>query len=195
MRSLPTPPGTVALNQARASNPRGPWGQLGSDDRRTLRGDLVRNQEDVCVWCQKRIGLETSHIDHILSQDARKDLTFDCGNLAASCNAPNTCGHGRSGKSELPEWVHPYETENLESRFEYAPDGRIRAASGLPEPQTTEATRAANEQLNLNEPVLKERRESQMAMVRSYDGQGFTATQIVSWFPNFPTLTQQVLSS
>ena len=194
MRSLPTPAGTGALSNARASNPYGPWNGLGTDDRRSLRNDLVQNQDKVCVWCQKQIGLDTSHIDHIRSQNSRSDLTFHCGNLAASCNAPNTCGHGRQRKGELPEWVHPYETEDLESNFEYAPDGGIRAASGVLEPRTSEATRAVDEQLNLNERTLKERREKQMAEVRAYSGQGFTVDEVVSFFPSFPILTQQVLS-
>jgi uncharacterized protein (TIGR02646 family) len=194
MRSLLTPTATATLQQLHREYPSGPWNLLDPDASREQRELLILNQSNVCAWCESKIELNVSHSDHILSRSRFPQFTFSIGNLVAACQCSETCGHGRQGKGDLPVWIHPYDTANLEHHFEFDPDGGIRPALKETDPRTPEAAHAINLQLNLNQRTLKERREAQMAMINSYVGQDLTPDDIASFFTSFPTLTRQLLS-
>ena len=193
MRTLSVPTACAGLKNAQAAHPSGPWGELDRPSSIQQREVLIKNQGCVCAWCESKITLNTSHIDHIRARNRKPNLTFEVSNLVASCNSPRTCGH-RKQSAALPDWVHPYETSGLEDCFTYEPDGEVRPDPGLTPVQTAEAGRALNEILNLNEPTLKERRETRMAQINSYAGQGFSEEQIASFFPGFPSLIHKSLS-
>jgi len=193
MRTFSVPSACHGLESARAAHPSGPWEELGSPSSRQQREVLVQNQGCVCAWCESQIKLETSHIDHIRSRNRNPNLTFEVSNLVASCDSPRTCGHCKQSEV-LPDWVHPYETSGIEDCFTYEPDGSIRPVPGLPDEQATEADWSVNDLLNLNDRILKERRETQMVQINSYAGQGISEEQIASFFSSFPSLVHQLLS-
>jgi uncharacterized protein (TIGR02646 family) len=194
MRSLLTPPANDTLKRLHREHPGGPWSLLEREPSREQRKLLIENQSNVCAWCETHIILDASHSDHIRSRSRFPLLTFCISNLVAACLCSETCGHGRQGKGDLPAWVHPYETENLEHHFGFEPDGAIRPVLKDDDPRNPEADHAINCQLNLNQPTLKERRETQMTMINSYAGQDLTPDEIASFFTSFPTLTRQLLS-
>jgi uncharacterized protein (TIGR02646 family) len=194
MRSLPTPTATTALNELHREHPGGPWNLLEPEASREQRGILIQKQSNVCAWCESMIVIDASHSDHIRSRNRFPQFTFSIRNLVAACQCSYTCGHGRQGKGDLPAWIHPYDTANLEHHFRFEPDGAIRVSLNHNDPRIQEADHAINLQLNLNQRTLKERRETQMAMINSYVGQDLTPDDIASFFTSFPTLTRQLLS-
>lgn len=194
MRSLSLPPATEALARLRANAPGGPWSLLEPQESRELRDRLQVNQDSVCAWCEVSITLDGSHSDHIRSRNRFPQLTFQIENLVAACTCLDTCGHGRQGKGDLPAWIHPYESADLETHFRFEADGSINAALEIDEARAAEAEHAIRHHLNLNHRTLKERRETQMAMIHSYCGQEFLPEDIASFFSDFPTLTRQLLS-
>jgi uncharacterized protein (TIGR02646 family) len=194
MRSLQTPTATPTLEKLHREHPGGPWDLLEREASREQREILIQNQSNVCAWCESKIVLDRSHSDHIRSRNRFPQLTFNIGNLVAACQCFETCGHGRQGKGDLPAWIHPYDTADLELHFGFEADGTIRPSMADNDSRNPEAEHAINLQLNLNQRTLKERREAQMAMINSYKGQDMTPDEIASFFTSFPTLTRQLLS-
>ncbi|MCC5805068.1 MAG: TIGR02646 family protein [Opitutales bacterium] len=192
MRSLPVPIETTALRRTRQNHPGGPWERLEGASKRELKLVLLENQQNVCAWCEVTIGADNSHLDHIRTRNTSPQLIFAVDNLLAACQNPRTCGHGRQNKGSLPPWVHPYETEDLEDRIDYYPDGSLVPASILSEATQREADEAINRQLNLNADTLKERRERRMVEIGTYCGQGFTVEDLMEILPDFPTLTKKL---
>ena len=66
------------------------------------------NEDYVCVYCERNIDLERSHIEHIKPKEKfpKYFKTFD--NLSVSCNSPTTCGHQKGNKYD-PKFIHPVE--------------------------------------------------------------------------------------
>ena len=116
-----------------------------------------------CGWCGSKITQASSHTDHILpkSNPAHASLTFAIGNLIACCGITGclTCGHPKANQ-ELAGWIHPYQTASLESRFTYEIDGEMAPHSDLDSAAHAEALDAIDNILNLNESVLKSKREA-----------------------------------
>lgn len=193
MRSLPTPTATPTLERLHREHPGGPWNLLDPEASREQRELLIGNQSNVCAWCETKIILDASHSDHIRSRNRFPQFTFSIGNLVAACQSSKTCGHGRQGKGDLPSWIHPYETADLQNHFMFEADGAIRPGK-ISEPRFSEADTAIEHHLNLNHRTLKERRERQRADIHLYLQQDFTSEEIQTLFASFPTLTRQLLS-
>lgn len=181
MRELAPPAPPACFVAVAASRPNGPWFD-GSNPteracRQATRKVLLENQEGTCGWCEARIGISSSHAEHIKPKDAAlyPHLTFAIDNLIACCGKTNspTCGHHK-GNSVLAGWIHPYHTPDLEKAFAYEIDGKITPDAGRLSPQEqTEANDAIDNILNLNESVLKSLRESLIDEILNsdiYDG-------------------------
>jgi uncharacterized protein (TIGR02646 family) len=125
-----------------------------------LKSALLAEQGGICCYCERSVSESDSHIEHLDPQSsptgAKKTLAYD--NLLCSCmketrrGMPLTCGHYR-GNWDGPDFITPFETD-CGSHFANTGEGEI---SGI---QTggkrAEATIA---KLNLNEPVLLDRRK------------------------------------
>jgi uncharacterized protein (TIGR02646 family) len=167
MRSLPLPTAPPFLTAIAAARPNGPWfdGNDRSESiaRKWLRRKLLRNQQSTCGWCQAKITLASSHAEHIRPKGnaAYAALTFAIGNLIACCGKSNspTCGHFKQERV-LASWIHPYDTASLESHFTYEIDGEMAPHSDLDSAAHAEALDAIDNILNLNESVLKSKREA-----------------------------------
>ena len=194
MRTLPIPLETDALRLARKNYPHGPREKLLPADRITLRERLLENQSSTCGWCEAPMDLESSHVDHIIPIDKDPKLTFVMENLVASCEEKDTCGHNR-GSQLLPDWIHPYNTSDLESQFYYDKvDGSLKTSKAILIHRVTEANKAINDLLNLNADNLKAKRTRHMANVHDYVKQGFHVDEILQFLEGFPSLTRQLLS-
>ncbi|MCF6311506.1 MAG: TIGR02646 family protein [Verrucomicrobiales bacterium] len=167
MRSLQIPIPPLCLADVAIARPNGPWfdGSVPHEVtcRRHTRGVLLTNQNDACGWCETRITLASSHAEHIQpkSNSAYASLTFVTSNLIACCgkSISSTCGHHK-GDRVLAAWVHPYNTPCLEGRFIYEDDGKMCPEVNLDPATSVEALGAIDTILNLNESVLRSKREA-----------------------------------
>jgi uncharacterized protein (TIGR02646 family) len=87
------------------------WKEIPTADKDATKRGLLREQFFLCCYCERRVTMPDSHIEHREPQSAAPAGRFNFGNLLASCQgeskrgkAPETCGHVR-GERALP--VHP----------------------------------------------------------------------------------------
>ena len=127
------------------------FSQKSPEHKRELKEQLITEQLGMCCYCE--LMLNDSHIEHLKPQSIYQQEMFVYGNLLASCNSNDSCGH-KKGKWYEPEMVSPLH-KDCEQHFTYTLDGRII-------PSDKEDTRASEtiEHLRLNCPKLKDRRRS-----------------------------------
>jgi uncharacterized protein (TIGR02646 family) len=136
MRSLPIPTTPDCFTGIANQRPNGPWfnGDMAEERscRRQSREFLIANQHNNCGWCEQKITIHSSHIDHILPQATHAHLTFTPSNLLACCGTTTrpTCGHFKLD-SILANWVNPYHTPDLEDFFTYEIDGAMKPSPQL----------------------------------------------------------------
>lgn len=98
-----------------------------SDIKQNIREHLRRNQNNVCCYCQSKLGFQSSdtNIEHIVSRDEYEDYGFEPYNLALSCPDCNAHKLGRKVLNIVPSAmyshnaadyriVHPYFDEYSE---------------------------------------------------------------------------------
>jgi uncharacterized protein (TIGR02646 family) len=107
---------------------------LQNPEKRELHQALVEEQRSICCYCQVRIGLTTSHIEHLKAQCFEPDESLNYQNPLASCQGegekprkPEHCGHKR-GTVTLP--VTPLDL-HCEDSFVYTDNGQILANPNL----------------------------------------------------------------
>jgi uncharacterized protein (TIGR02646 family) len=67
----------------------------------------------LCPYCERKIKVKASHIEHIRPKSKFPSLTFSYNNLMVSCNDPNTCGHYKD-HSWKDTFINPVEEERVE---------------------------------------------------------------------------------
>lgn len=119
-----------------------------------VRRLLLPNQHHQCAYCESPItdDGDSSHLDHIESQNDNEARRFDITNLVAACQRNETCGHGH-GSDSVPGELNPYLAVRLHEAFHCASDGEL-SATNLPDSSET----FAFHKLNLNAPGLKSQR-------------------------------------
>jgi uncharacterized protein (TIGR02646 family) len=201
MRSLEIPVAPACLAALAVARPNGPWFD-GSDAsectcRRETRDTLLQNQDQTCGWCQAKITLDASHVEHILpkSHPSYQHLTFEIENLIACCGNKTspTCGHSK-GERVIAAWLHPYHTPVLERYFSYAIDGKMEPAGGLDSVKIAEAVDAVDRVLNLNESVLKSQREMLISDLGTEPYEGLSTDEIFTVVGEFKSLIEQYAS-
>jgi uncharacterized protein (TIGR02646 family) len=128
------------------------WKKFDADIKLKLHQHLLTEQQHLCIYCQQSVPnkhvkdapptiIHPSHIDHVRPKDEVKypHLTFDYFNLAVSCNGididktlfgtPDFCGHPKDNKYDETLFLHPFETPDIESYFQYTINGEIKATS------------------------------------------------------------------
>lgn len=200
MRSLSIPQIPGCFSKIADIRPNGPWFNGEYDEERSCRKEtrkfLLENQNYNCGWCQAKITLLSSHSEHILpkSNPAYSHLTFSISNIVACCGGSScaTCGHHK-GQRILANWIHPYHTPVLENSFSYEIDGEMRPIVAS-EPMRSEAEHAINHVLNLNESVLKTKREKLISDLADELYTGLTSDQIYLVVGEFKSLIEQYAS-
>ncbi|MEI7909438.1 MAG: retron system putative HNH endonuclease [Verrucomicrobiota bacterium] len=179
-------------------SPNGPWfdGSIKaeSDCRQETRKTLLINQSETCGWCQAKITLLASHSEHIKPKKnpAYTSLTFAMDNLIACCgnSTSSTCGHHKQ-EGVLANWIHPYHTANLEGFFTYEIDGEMKPVTRLSSNQQSEAFDAINTILNLNETVLRTKREKLISDLNGETYQDLSIDEIFTVVGEFKSLIEQ----
>lgn len=94
---------------------------------------LDEEQNQLCIYCESKVNLDTSHVEHIKPKSLDKaNLTFDYNNLSVSCNgschneavdnAHYTCGHRKDrDDTEYDEtkFLNPTKITDVRGYFEY----------------------------------------------------------------------------
>ncbi len=106
---------------------------LRGNEKETVKQSLMIEQGFLCCYCERRLTIDDSHIEHFRPQNDPKCDALDYGNLLCSCQNkipkgdPRHCGNLKNGWFDENSLVSPL-SEGCEMRFAYTGDGRIRVA-------------------------------------------------------------------
>lgn len=157
--------GHKELQKYHKDNPNAKWGQ---DDfwqvRDKIRHDLHTEQQGLCVYCEKKIGKDEGHVEHIQPKGKFPALSFVFDNLAHSCNGTKHCGHFKDNN------VLPVEPRPGCNRYFalMARDGKLVPASDLNEDKKKKAKETLRI-LGLNTSALTRQRQQFAMVIRSLD--------------------------
>lgn len=95
------------------------WGDF-NEISSVIRKQILENEQTVngsqlCVYCEKKIGFENSHVEHVKPKDSNKfpQLFDKYENMTVSCNSKNSCGNYKG--SEYDErFINPIENDPAE---------------------------------------------------------------------------------
>lgn len=99
-----------------------------------LRLHLIAEQKNLCVYCERKINENNSHIEHVSAQSNDPTMRFEYENLVASCNGDqcnpclkdsfrpediNSCGHKKSNDMDENLFLNPIRQKNIAEYFSY----------------------------------------------------------------------------
>ncbi|MGL5034839.1 MAG: retron system putative HNH endonuclease [Microcystaceae cyanobacterium] len=131
--------------------------------KRLVKQSLLIEQGNICCYCQKRITLDNSHIEHFKPQDKNyyPELALDYGNLLASCQKeptkeePQSCGHKKKNWYDERLIVSPFLLDCADY-FCYTEAGDVSPSQAL---DKNEAANATIINLGLKDSKLKRARK------------------------------------
>lgn len=152
-----------------------------SECKKLLHEHLVNEQGKLCIYCERKIDKDISHIEHIKPKDTSgkyAHLVFDYKNLVASCNGDYlcksenqaesklknvlSCGHRKGNHFSEDDFLNPVEEIDISKYFCYDRDtGEILAVNTNVKAQETikilnlNNSRLNNERLNAKEAMVK----------------------------------------
>ena len=153
------------------------YGELHSDVKNVLHVALIQEQGGICCYCERRISLGDSHIEHFCPQrgvNACPDQTLDYQNIHASCQKnlspgePHHCGTLKEEWFNSGQLISPLDP-GCETHFRFAGDGTIYPAGSHDEPAkiTIEKLGLAIDKLcKLREAAIKELEDLSTAEVQ-----------------------------
>lgn len=109
------------------------WDNFQNPQKAELLERLISDQKGICCYCECRISVENSHIEHLVPRSASVDLRLEFHNLVASClketekGQPLTCGKARGDWNEVG-YLSPCEPKAREEVI-YNMDGKVSAKS------------------------------------------------------------------
>lgn len=109
------------------------FGNLPGEVKNVVRSALMAEQGWICCYCERRLSVEDSHLEHLRPQSDTEVDPLDFANLLCSCQnqisrgEPRHCGTLKDDWNELEMMVSPLDP-NCENRFVYDGDGLIRPA-------------------------------------------------------------------
>jgi uncharacterized protein (TIGR02646 family) len=136
---------------------------------RLVKLHLINEQHHLCAYCQQKIEVDNSSIEHVTPKEHNKELSTSYFNLVAVCNKNQvkdySTGKLHCDKSRGSELIPPIifysnsesNINNLNHYFSAYSDGSITAKNSLPT-IIKQQVEAFIEILNLNHSSLKETR-------------------------------------
>lgn len=90
-----------SLTIFKGNNPISKYSDLSNGNehvRVDIRNACIAEQFFLCAYCCNRITTNTSHNEHVVSQNSisGRNLTLEYNNIVASCNSKNHCGHKKA---------------------------------------------------------------------------------------------------
>ena len=134
-----------------------------------LRFHLMNEQNQLCIYCERQIDENNTHIEHILAQTDNPQLRFNYSNLVVSCNGDqckpivkdkyqpknvHSCGHKKDDDLDIDKFLNPVKDVNIKKYFSYNKTTCAICCSGK---ESTKANYTIN-LLNLDNPRLNNER-------------------------------------
>jgi len=133
MKYIVKDPEPQALSEWKASsndNWHPTYENLDSDTKSALKKALMAEQGYLCCYCESRVTLDDSHIEHFRPQSDESVDPLDFSNMLCSCQSQGKtlhCGHRKRDWFDDELLISPLDP-SCESRFSFAYDGHIRPA-------------------------------------------------------------------
>lgn len=141
-----------------------PFRDWSTEQKTQAKQSLMEEQHFICCYCEMRISLKESHVEHFKPKSQYPEEDRNYYNLLASCqrmpevSIPRHCGHLKANWYEEKGIVSPL-LPNCQGFFAYTADGQI-----LPNPKSTphqqNVARITIEKLGLNIEILKAQRSA-----------------------------------
>jgi len=112
------------------------WNNDYKDKQKLKEYILEHEQNYLCCYCEAKVTLNNSHIEHIKPKDIDEDnLTFDYSNLSVSCDGicfsgeeRLTCGHKKGNKFDESKFLNPTKVIDIREYFIYTDNYYIGAS-------------------------------------------------------------------
>lgn len=174
------------------NNPKS-WKDFSYDIKRQLKEYMLENEYEYkneegsyCPYCELKINLENSQIEHIYPKDKFPEKLMEYSNYLVACISSVTCGQNK-GNSWENYFINPT-IEDPEKYLEYdLMSGKI--ISKEKDTQKIEYKKAivTIELLNLNHPRL-------CNMRKNFIKECLCSFDCVKYYDNFPTLKTQIIT-
>lgn len=131
------------------------WNRVPSAIKKSVHESLMREQGFICCYCELRIAMDDSHIEHFRPKIKFPDLELDYENLHCSCQPdpsrgePRHCGHRKGSWFDEKLLLSPLEAD-CENRFRFTANGDVS-----PRSNNDAAAKTTIERLGLDLPKLR----------------------------------------
>ena len=131
------------------------WNRVPAPIRKSIHESLMREQGFICCYCESRIRMEDSHIEHFRPKKGFPDRQLDYGNLHCSCQRdlspgePRHCGLRKGSWFDENLLLSPLEAD-CEDRFRFTANGDV-----FPRSIGDAAAKITIEKLGLDLPKLR----------------------------------------
>ncbi|MBE9194942.1 TIGR02646 family protein [Synechocystis sp. LEGE 06083] len=131
------------------------YADLGSDLKRRIKQALMQEQGYLCCYCEQKLDLEDSHIEHFRPQSDPEVDPLDFNNLLCSCQNQNKKGEPRHCGNLKDNWFDPALLispldPKCETSFKFTADGYIQ-----PRHEQDQAAITTITKLGLDIPALR----------------------------------------
>ena len=116
---------------------------------------LMLEQGFICCYCERRITMDDSHVEHFRPRTPYRDLQLDYQNLLCSClreqspGAPDHCAHRKASWFDEQLLISPLQ-DGCETRFTFTANGEIHPRSSSDAGAATTISRLALDLPKLN---------------------------------------------
>jgi uncharacterized protein (TIGR02646 family) len=107
------------------------YNDLSGNVKDAVKKALMEEQGHICCYCERRLSIDDSHIEHFRPQSEPAVDPLDYSNMLCSCQhrlkkgEPRHCGNLKDHWFDDRLLISPFES-HCESRFAFSADGRIR---------------------------------------------------------------------
>ena len=159
------------------------WNRFRPPLKAEVHRSLLREQGYICCYCESRVQVNDSHIEHFHPRSRYPGLALDYENLHCSClrdlkpGQPRHCGHEKRSWFDDKLLISPLQPD-CETRFAFTPRGEIYARSSNDVAAQTTIRKLSLDSPNLNRYrraavnalIDVPRREIERLLVRQSDG-------------------------
>lgn len=106
------------------------WRRVRPPIKRQIHESLLKEQGFLCCYCEVRVAIDCSHVEHFRPRETYPDLALDYANLHCSCQResspgePRRCGHRKGSWFDENLLISP-QASDCEARFRFTAHGDI----------------------------------------------------------------------
>ena len=110
------------------------WKRVRPGIRSVIHESLMSEQGYICCYCERRVAMDDSHVEHFRPRKQFGFLELDYSNLLCSClreqapGQPSHCGHRKRNWFDEQMLISPLQ-EDCETRFRFTANGEIHPRS------------------------------------------------------------------